>query len=107
MSEVVEIESPVHSVVIEQPVTESSVLVEVVDGQVVDVDGEPVGGGSTDVELYDRSPGVLEVVQGPALEVVEVEGQRGAIGPAGPPGAPGENPDDIPDMSLIFENGLI
>jgi hypothetical protein len=107
MSEVVEIESPVYSVVIEQPVPESSVLVEVVEGQVVDVDGELVGSAGVDVELYDRAPSSVEVVQGPALEVVEVEGQRGLPGPEGPPGAPGENPEDIPDMTLIFENGLI
>jgi hypothetical protein len=107
MSEVVEIESPVYSVVIEQPATESSVLVEVVEGQVVDVDGEPVGSPGADVELYDRSPGSVEVVEGPSLEVVEIEGERGLPGPQGPPGAPGENPEDIPDMTLIFENGLI
>lgn len=107
MSVVVEIESPVYSVVIEQPASESSVLVEVVEGQVVDVDGNELGGGATDVEVYDRAPSSVEVVQGPALEVVEVEGQRGADGAPGAPGPPGESPGDIPDMTLIFENGLI
>lgn len=35
-------------------------------------------------------------------------GEPGPPGPPGPPGAPGEAPDDdLMDLTLIFQNGLI
>lgn len=56
------------------------------------------------------STGGWEVVSPePKWEPVgNVKGPPGDPGPPGPPGAPGESPDtDLPDLTLLFENGLI
>jgi hypothetical protein len=106
MTEVIEIESVVHTVVVEGDPSPTSVLVEVFEGQAV-VDGSTVGDAVGSVEVTGGSVDAVEIFAGVDLEVVEVAGQSGAQGPAGPQGPPGQNPDDIPSMTLIFENGLI
>lgn len=106
MTDVIEIEAHVHTVVVEQPSSESSVLIEEISGAVV-VDGEVLVDGGGAVEVADGPVEAVEIVEGSEVQVVEVEGARGLDGAPGPQGPAGENPDEIPDMTLIFENGLI
>lgn len=42
----------------------------------------------------------------PQVEVIDAY-ITGPAGPAGPAGPPGNTDPDIPDLSLLFENGLI
>jgi len=44
--------------------------------------------------------GVVVPVSGPA-------GPGGPLGPPGPPGPTGNLDEDLPDLTLLFENGLI
>jgi hypothetical protein len=61
------------------------------------------------VEIHhDPQVVVVEVHHESTTETVEIEvpGPAGTPGPEGPPGPPG-SVDDLPDMMLIFENGLL
>lgn len=68
----------------------------------------PITAPTSDLVLEITAPGVaVQVIEAPTSAplglVVPVVGPPGNDGA---PGAPGENPDDIPDMTLFFENGL-
>lgn len=53
----------------------------------------------------------VELVPTPVTRPMSVAEPLGIRGPQGPPGEPGpegeSNYDDLPDLTLIFENGLI
>lgn len=66
--------------------------------------------------VLDDDPGpkhvVIEEEDSSLITIVEdgpqgPTGGAGPEGPQGPEGPPGEGYDDLPDLSLLFENGLL
>lgn len=64
--------------------------------------GRPIRVISPDTSIRVINP----TTAGPAV-VVPVTGPPGHDGAPGAPGTPGTEPEDLPDLTLIFENGLI
>lgn len=56
------------------------------------------------LELDLPSPTIKADTPETELTVFPVQGTRGE---PGPPGPPGENVGDIPDLTALFENGLL
>jgi hypothetical protein len=65
--------------------------------------------GSVVITIPDTLPVILNVPDTDEV-VVPVAGPTGGLGPEGPPGPPGpvgNLDEDLPDLVLILENGLI
>lgn len=92
MTEVVEVESIVNTIVVEGDSSPSSVVVEVVEGQAL-VDNEPVGAAVAVVEVVEAPVAAVEIEGVDAPSVIEVDrgttGPPGSTGPQGPPGKDG------------------
>lgn len=68
--------------------------------------------GSVSITVPTLLPTIFNVpasdqVVVPVTGPVGSEGRDGPAGPPGPPGPVGSLDEDLPDMTLIFENGLI
>lgn len=106
MSEVVEVASRADTVIVTgDPST--SVLVDVDRGEVA-VGDTLVGTVTGAVTITDPTGTVVVEGDQPAVQLVEVgiSGPRGEQGAQGPPGPIGDG-QDVPNLTLVFENGLI
>lgn len=106
MTEVVEVTSRSDSVIITGDPS-ASVLVDVSGGEVA-VGDTLVGAVTGSVTITDPTGTVVVEGDQPAVQLVEVgiSGPRGEMGAQGPPGPIGDG-QDVPNLTLIFENGLI